>query len=230
MKRCSECEFTFEDHQQFCDFDATELTVVPEPFPSFKKVSVPATVLPSLFLRVARSRVSVAVLALAGVMLSALLIGYFEAGSQPNIAIASNAESRNEAISVPQGASGSSGQASEEVAKSRFISTQRMINADEKSVASSKKKSLPTSKPAGNKRRFEKANRQLLTRNQKIGSQQASQKIAPQIAPQRANSESPAGNQKGPDGSKSQRSKRGDSKVVAILKKTGRILKRPFEF
>ena len=225
MKRCSQCEFTFEDLQRFCDFDGTELTVVPEPFPSFKKVSVPATVFPSLFLHVARSRVSVAVLALAGVMMSALLIGYFEAGSQPNIAIASNAESRNEAISVPQGPSESSGQAPEEVAKSRFISTQRTINADEKSVASSKKKSPSASKPEGTKRRFEKANRELLTRNQKIGSQKANQKIASQ-----ANSESVARNQKVPDGGKSQSSKRGDSKVVAILKKTGRILKRPFEF
>lgn len=226
MKRCSQCEFTFEEHQQFCDFDGTELTVVAEPFPSFKKVSVPATVFPSIFLRVARSRVTLAVLSLAGVMMSALLIGYFEAASQPNIVIASNPESRNEVISVPQDPSASSPQASEEVAQSRFVSTQRTIKADEKPVAASKKRSPSTSKPEGTKRRFEKANRELLTRDQKIASQKASQKIAPQ----KANSESSARNQKGPDGSKPQSSKRGDSKVVAILKKTGRILKRPFEF
>ena len=225
MKRCSECEFTFEDHQQFCDFDGTELTVVPEPFPSFKKVSVPATVFPSLFLRVARSRVTLAVLGLAGVMMSALLIGHFEAGNQPNLVIASNPESRNEVISVPQDWSAFSGQAPEKVAKSQFISTRRTIKADEKS-APSKKKSPSTSKPEGTKRKSEKADRQLLTRDQKIGSQKANQKIASQ----KANSESSARNQKGPDGSKSQSSKRGDSKVVAILKKTGRILKRPFEF
>ena len=219
MKRCSQCEFTFEDYQQFCDFDGTELTVVPEPFPSFKKVSVPATLFPSLLLRVARSRVSLALLALAGVMLSALLIGYFESGSQPNVDIASNAESRSEAISVPQGPSESSDQAKpEEVAKSRFISTQRMFKADEESVVSAKKKWPATSKSEGNKRRLEKANRELLTRNQKMGSQ-------------KANSESLARNQKRPEGSKSQSSRqRGDSKVVAILKKTGRLLKRPFEF
>ena len=225
MKRCSECEFTFEDHQQFCDFDGTELTVVPEPFPSFKKVSAPATVFPSLFLRVARSRVTLAVLGLAGVMMSALLIGYFEAGNQPNLVIASNPESRNEVISVPQDWSAFSGQAPEKVAKSQFISTRRTIKADEKS-APSKKKSPSTSKPEGTKRKSEKADRQLLTRDQKIGSQKANQKIASQ----KANSESSARNQKGADGSKSQSSKRGDSKVVAILKKTGRILKRPFEF
>jgi len=219
MKRCSECEFTFEDYQQFCDFDGTELTVVPEPFPSFKKVSVPVTVLPSLLLRVARSRVSLALLALAGLMLSALLIGYFESGSQPNIDIASNAESRNEVISVPQGPSESSDQAKpEEGAKPRFISTQRRIIADEESVASAKKKSPATSTSEGNKRRLEKANRELLTRNQKMGSP-------------KANPESLARNQKGLDGSKSQSSRqRRDSKVVAILKKTGRLLKRPFEF
>lgn len=219
MKRCSQCEFTFEDYQQFCDFDGTELTVVPEPFPSFKKVSVPATVFPSLLLRVARSRVSLALLALAGVMLSALLIGYLESGSQPNIYIASNAESRNEVISVPQGPSELSDQGKpEEGAKPRFISTQRTIKADEESVASAMKKSPATSTSEGNKRRLEKANRELLTRNQKMGSH-------------KANRESLARNQKGLDGSKSQSSRqRGDSKVVAILKKTGRLLKRPFEF
>ena len=227
MKRCSQCEFTFEEHQQFCDFDGTELSVVPEPFPSFKKITVPVSVVPSIFLRVVRSRVSVAVLALAGVMLSALLIGYFESGSQPNIDISAKAESRNEAISVAQDPSDSSGPAKpEEVAKSRFTSTQLTIKADEKSVASSKKKSPSTSKPEGTKRRFEKANRELLARNQKIGSQKANQKMGSQ----KANTESVARNQKTPDGSKSQGSKRGDSKVVAILKKTGRILKRPFEF
>ena len=224
MKRCSQCEFTFEDPQQFCDFDDTELTVVPEPFPSFKKVSVPATMLPSPFVRVARSRVSVAVLALAGVMLSALLIGYFEAASQPNIAIASNAESGNELIPIPQGLSVPSDQAEvkpQEAVKSRFVSTQRMIDADEKSVASSKKKSPSTSKPEGTERRFEKANRQSLARSQKIGFQKTNQKMVPQ----KANSEFVAQNQKRPDYSKSQRR---DSKFVAILKKTGRILKRPF--
>ena len=229
MKRCSECEFTFEDHQQFCDFDGTELTFVPEPFPSFKKASVPVSVFPSLFLRVARSRVSLAVVAFSGVMLSALLIGYNDSRSQPDNHVASNAESRNDTVNpTRQGPSESPDQAKpEEVAKSRFISTQRMINADEKSVASSKKKSPSTSKPEGNKRRFEKANRELLTRNQKIGSQKTNQKIGSQ----KANSESVARNQKRLDGSKAQSSRqRGDSKVVAILKKTGRILKRPFEF
>lgn len=220
MKRCSQCEFTFEDHQQFCDFDGTELTVVPEPFPSFKKVSVPATVFPSFFLRVARSRVSLAVLAFAGVMLSALLIGYNDSGDQPKLDIASTAESRNEMVNpVPQAPPELSNQTQpEQVAKSRFISTQRTISADEKSVVSSRKERPSTSKPEENKRRFEKTNRELLARNQKIGSQ-------------KANRESLARNQKRPDDNKSENShQRGDSKVVAILKKTGRLLKRPFEF
>ena len=189
---------------------------------------MPATVLPSLLFRVARSRVSVAILALAGVMLSAVLIGYFESGSQPNIDIASKAESQNGMISIAQDPSESSDQAKpEEVVKSRFISTQRTIKADEKSVASSKKKSPSTSKPEGTKRRFEKANGELLARNQKIGFQKANQKMGSQ----KANSEPVARNQNRPDDSKSQSSHhRGDSKVAAILKKTGRILKRPFEF
>ena len=35
MKRCSQCHFTFADDQQFCDFDQNELTDLPEPPPRF---------------------------------------------------------------------------------------------------------------------------------------------------------------------------------------------------
>lgn len=220
MKRCSQCEFTFEDHQQFCDFDGTVLSVVPEPVPSFKKFSMPPGVSASLFLRVVRSRVSLAVVALAGVMLSALVIGYYDSGAQsniePDIDLASNAESRNDMVNlVPQGASETLDQAEpEQVGKPTFISTDRRIRAEEKtssmpaftisrlSVASRTRVFSTTSKPEGNKRRFEKANRESLARNSKRPDGRVS------------------------DGSRQHK----DSKVVAILKKTGNILTKPFKF
>src|SRR5688572_13111819 len=182
MKHCSQCAFTFEDHQQFCDFDGTELTVLPDPIPSFKNVSVPATGLPSLLLRVGRSRVFHGALALAAMMLSALLIGYYDAESQTNIDTAANAESRNDLVNpVAQAPSESSNQAQpEQSAKPRFVSTQRTISADEKlsskptrppSTGSRTGARVPaaTPNPEGNRRRVEDANRELLARNQKAG-------------------------------------------------------------
>lgn len=222
MKRCSQCEFTFEDHLQFCDFDGTTLSVVPEPVPSFKRLSMPPGVLASFVLRVVRSHVSLAVMALAGVMLSALVIGYYDSGSQsniePNIDFASNVESRNDMVNlVPQGATETLDQAEpEQAGKPLFISTERRLRAEEKtssmptftisrlSVAPRTRARVlsSTSKPDGNKRRFEKANREALARNSKR-----------------------------PDGRQSEGSRQHkDSKVVAILKKTGNILTKPFKF
>ena len=39
MKRCPKCEFTFDDHQELCDFDGAELSVVPEVVMSLKNLS-----------------------------------------------------------------------------------------------------------------------------------------------------------------------------------------------
>lgn len=213
MKLCPQCAFTFEDHLQICDFDGTELSVVPEPVPSFKNRSVPATGLPSLFLRVGRSRVFHGALTFVGVMLSALLIGYYDAESRTSIDTASNAESRNDMMNpVSQASSETADQTKpEQFAKPRFISTQRTIRADEE--PSSRAMKLPstasrtrarfvsaTPKREGNSRRYDKGDRELPARKRVTESE-----------------------------SESMRRKR-DSKVVAILKRTGRILKRPFEF
>lgn len=233
MKRCYQCEFTFEDQQQFCDFDGTELIVVPESVPSFKNMSVPRA---SLFLRVVRSRVSVAILALGGVMLSALVVGYYDSAGQSSIDtdLGSNAESRNDMVNlVPEGASGTLDQAkAEQASKPSFISTERRIRAEEKT--SSRPISVisrppttsrarahvrsSTSKPEVNKRRFKKANKELLALKQNTESG-------------KANTESFVRNSKRPNGRESESAHQSrDSKVVSILKKTGNILTRPFKF
>lgn len=79
MKRCPQCEFTFDDHQHFCDFDGTELSAILERRPSSQNLSAPHAILPSVVLRFLRSNFSLAVLALAGIVLSALLVGYYSA-------------------------------------------------------------------------------------------------------------------------------------------------------
>jgi hypothetical protein len=201
MKRCSQCDFTFEDDQQFCDFDGTELSVVPEPVPSFKKYSMPPGVSAPLFLRVVRSRVSLAVMALAGVMLSALVIGYYDSGAQSNIEPDIDLASNDMVNLVPKGASGTLDQAEPEQVKPTFISTERRINAEEKTRTRAHVFSS-NSKPERNKRSFDKANEESLARNSKRPADRES------------------------NGSRQHK----DSKVVAILKKTGNILTKPFKF
>lgn len=90
MKRCSKCHFTFDDYVEFCDFDSTELAPCP--------VSVPLLD-GSFFIRVVTSRVFLGFLAMAGVMSSALLIGYFDAVSQSKIETVENSERREAAVS-----------------------------------------------------------------------------------------------------------------------------------
>lgn len=147
MKRCSQCGFTFEENEQVCDFDGTELTTVPEPIPFYQRVSPNVSTLSAVrrsrFRRLALSPVTLAVLALAGLISSALLIGYYDSGSRPNIEpnidLASNAESRNDTVVVPQGPAKASAQVKpDQVAKPRSISTQRRIT-------SASKASMPSS-------------------------------------------------------------------------------------
>jgi hypothetical protein len=72
MKRCSQCDFIFEDDQELCDFDGTELTTFPEPTPFAQnispKIQASKTVTPSPFRRLALSRASLTALLLAGLI------------------------------------------------------------------------------------------------------------------------------------------------------------------
>jgi hypothetical protein len=79
MKRCPQCEFTFHDDDHFCDFDGTELSVIIERPVSSQNFSALSAMLPSLVLSIVRSNLSLAILALAGIVLSAVLVGYYSA-------------------------------------------------------------------------------------------------------------------------------------------------------
>ena len=265
MKRCSECDFTFEDHQQVCDFDGTELTIIPE--------SVPKAVRTSPFRRLARSRVALAALVLAGLISSALLIGYYDSASQSSAEIASNSESRNETANPgPQGSSAISDQAKpDQAAQPKMISTQRRISAATKSSAitspmlrwtsqnsrlrSSRSRRGPspaklaatsTSGIRTSKRRPEKTNRQLLARNQRRTGSPAGQRGGRGVTTSSRQSQARSHVKPAPAASRSRRSgavaanspssqsessrQAKGSKVVAILRKTGSILTKPFKF
>ena len=78
MKRCPECHFTFEDYEERCDFDGSELVPV-ESSESNSAKSQP------IYIRFLRSRLGLAVLALIALLISSLVIGYFDAASEGNV-------------------------------------------------------------------------------------------------------------------------------------------------
>lgn len=287
MKHCSQCGFTFDDRQPICDFDGTELSIVPEMPPSFKTVSFAPAGSPSFVRRLVNSRAGVPALALAGVMLSALLIGYYDSVTQANIDT-SVSQTRNDTASTFKPTQvDTAGQVEKQADRPRIISTQRRIGADElpssmvkrllegtrsrsnksrrgpstkKLVAS--KRGPSSSKLAVSKRKAENANRQSQARNQsragsrdRVRRQHTARVAGGQpgwrgAGSTKSNRQSQARNQARPDsrtrsrqqhsvarvanvqprlGANESAHHRKDSKVIAILKKTGSILKRPFE-
>ena len=94
MKRCPQCEFTFDDEEACCDFDGSELLPIP-------KTLRPALSSSALG-RVLRSPISLGTLGLTAVILSALVVGYYDAASQANSVEATSQLSANEqAASLP---------------------------------------------------------------------------------------------------------------------------------
>jgi len=79
MKRCPQCEFTFEDHDKFCDFDGSELSPIFERTLSSQSYSTLTHVLMPVVWRLMRSNFSLAILALTGIVFSALVVGYYSA-------------------------------------------------------------------------------------------------------------------------------------------------------
>lgn len=241
MKHCPQCEFTFDDQEQVCDFDGSELLPVTEIPPAFKKVSFADESSLSLsFARgLIRSRAGVAILAVVGVMFSALLIGYFDSTIKSN-ADKSTSQTRDESsIVVPTPV--------DTVAQSRpkAISTQRKLGADElppsmvkrllkgtssqsakpsdsaaTKVAATKRRST-NSKVAVSRRKPANTTRQAQARNQ---SKSVSRERPRQQHTVARVTHRPA---RLPANESSHHRK--DSKVVAILKKTGSIFKKPFD-
>src|SRR3977135_1776164 len=84
MKRCPKCDFSFVNFHHVCDFDGTELVDDPATLPVSPGISALVAATRSPFLRLVKSPIFLIVLALAGLVSSALLIGYYDAASQPN--------------------------------------------------------------------------------------------------------------------------------------------------
>ncbi len=265
MKHCPQCEFTFDDQQQVCDFDGTELSVVPERVPSFKTVSFAPAGSGSFVRRPAKSRAGLPVLALAGVALSALLVGYYDSLSGTNIEL-SNQTSKDTASKLKSSQVDTVRQVETKADRPTIISTQRRIGADELPPAMVKRLLEGSHSRSANSRRDPSATKLVATKRGPSSSKLVGTKRKPASASRQSQARNPAR----PDQERVRQAKPGsrervrqqhsaaktngqprwnstatmanrrlvanesphhrkDSKVIAILKKTGSILKRPFK-
>lgn len=234
MKYCPQCEFTFDDQEQVCDFDGTELSVIPELPPSFKTVSFVPAASGSSVRRLLTSRACLAALAMASVMVSALLVGYYDFVNQRDVDVSKSQTGKDTASIAPSTQVDAVGQVETQANRPRIISTQRKIGADElpptmakrllegsRSRTSRSRRDPSSAKLVATKRKPEKANRPSQARNQ--ARPDSRDRVRQQHSATWVSNRRPVGS----DNEFTHHRK--NSRVVAFLKKTGRILKRPFE-
>lgn len=218
MKRCPKCDFSFASFHHVCDFDGTDLVDDLSTLPVSPGVSALVAATQSPYLRLIKSPVFLAVLALAGLLSSALLIGYFDAASQPN-SFAERQASRDSVVSlVPpvqtptQPAAGVGTQApftsSSEISKPK--ATKDISSTRERSVTASRSRARLRSSPS--------------LRNQQSRPEIALQRQPKDKALQKESKES------APERDSKKNANRKESKLTATLKTTWNILKKPFKF
>jgi hypothetical protein len=200
MKQCPTCHFTFADFHSVCTFDGTELVLYEKP-QSLMRVAQPPTH-PRLSLKPSMSLTSVAVLT---VFLSAVLIGYLKS---PNPSIPAVAIQERDANSVSS--------------STRAGRTTERLTAETR-IAARATRVRGTLKP----RHTTFAVRPVMNR---AGNRSPNATIARQPEVQRTWRVYPP-NATIPRQPEVQQTSRGKSpKVVAILKTTWKVLKKPFDF
>jgi DNA gyrase/topoisomerase IV subunit B len=246
MKHCPQCEFTFDDQEQDCDFDGTKLRPVPELLPSFKKVSfAPASTWSSIRHHITSSA-GQATLALAGLLLSALLAGYYDSVNQSNVNKSTSQAQDDRATMVPSTQVDTVAQAKVQAERPRIISTQRKIGADELPSSLVKRLLEGTRAQSAKSRRNPSDTKLVVTKRGPSNSRLVATRRKPRNATRQSQATNPARpgsrdrgrqqhsiasvtyHQPGRSANESAHHRK-DSKVVAILKKTGSILKKPFD-
>ncbi len=223
---------------KFCDFDGTELFAV----------APPPAVRVSRARRLVHSPLPLALVMIAAVLASALVIGYYDSADQ-SVKPSSNSETRrSRATMVVPVQVDERGQAKTPPDRPTTITTQRRISTVQGSAAMptsmirwpSEKPHLRSSSSvpgpfnsqlAATNTRHRKVNSSLETRNQKkLGSPELVQ--PPHSVARIVNGKCGAG-RLGCNGARNDTESMHhakDSKLVAFLKTTGRLLKRPFTF
>jgi hypothetical protein len=216
MKRCPKCNFSSADFHDVCDFDGADLVDDSATLPVSPGVSALVASTQSPFLRLVKSPVFLTVLGLAGILSSLLLIVYYDAASQHN-SIAESRATRDSpnyiASPVPPAqhpaqigtpAPSTLSQISKPEAAKDLSSTR------ERSATASRSRARPRSSPS--------------VRNQQRRPEIALQRQPKDKALQRESKQSALQR----DSKKNANGK--ESKLVATLKTTWNILKRPFKF
>ena len=218
MKFCPKCDFSFASFHHVCDFDGTDLVDAPETLPVSPGISALVAATQPQYLRLIKSPVFLAVLALAGLLSSALLIGYFDAASQPN-SFAESQASRDSVVSLvppvqtraqPQAQVGTQAPFTSRSEISKPKATKDLSGTHERSVTASRSRARLRSSPS--------------IRNQQSRPEIALQRQAKDKAPQRESKESAL------QRDSKENANRKESKVTATLKTTWNIIKRPFKF
>jgi len=205
MKHCPKCDFSFASFYHVCDFDGSELVDDPETLPVSPAVSALAAATRSPFLRLAKSPVFLAVLALAGILSSALLIGYYDAATQPN-SIAENRASRDSVVG--------------RVLPAQAPAQIRTLPTSPTRSEISKPKAAGDSSSRGQRPVMASRSRARFRSSPSVRNQQSTSEIALRKEPRES------APQKNPEIAENQK----EPKVAAMLKTAWHVLKKPFKF
>jgi hypothetical protein len=201
MKRCPCCDFTFADFHRVCDFDGAELIDDPErPRPNAKA--------PSRFWQFLKSPPFLAGSGLVFVLASALLIGYYDATNQLNSTAVNQPPQSTSAdpITAAQDSTPSTDQARAEIkTPARAPVTSNSKRANQSSFTARRQTSIARISPRSS-RQSARASTASSARARPGKSQAAETREAKET-----------GNRK-------------DPKLVAMLKTTWNVLKKPFKF
>jgi hypothetical protein len=228
MKRCPKCNFSFVNFHHVCDFDGTDLVDDPETLPVSPGVSALVAATQSPFLRLVKSPVFLIVLALAGLVSSALLIGYYDTASQPNSITESPAardSSPDSMASLAPPAQSPARPPTPITTRAPFTSPNEVSTASgsDRVTSRSEISKLKPAKDLSSKRERSvttSRSRARLHPSPSIRNQQSKPEIALQKHPKDKALQKDA----------KENATRKESKLTAALKTTWSILKKPFKF
>jgi hypothetical protein len=230
MKRCPKCDFSFVNFHRVCDFDGTDLIDDPDTLPVSPAVSALVAATQSPFLRLVKSPVFLMVLALAGLVSSALLFGYYDAQSQANSIVESQAarDSPDSRVSVASHVPPSQPLARiptrapstnpNEVSSDRIRSRSEISKPKAKDLSSTRVPSTTASR-----------SRPRIRPSPSIRNQPSRPEIALQRQPKDKALQKDSKESALQQDSKRNADRKG-SKLTAALKTTWNILKKPFKF
>jgi cytoskeletal protein RodZ len=200
MKRCPQCEFLYEDDQKVCDMDGKYLVFDSRTLPRMDTLLAPVSALPAR--SQGRNRVLPAIAAL--ILTTVLFLVYYVSSQQ-------RAQTPKYSPAISTGATNSE---SNSVAPTESTpSTSATIEDSQKATSAATDSSVTDTSP--NKGQSENS-----------GSEEKPATTPAKAPPIKKSSTAKPSTV----GTQSRSSKPEDSKIGSILKKTGRILKKPFKF